>query len=287
MPKVRIQLQGGLGNQLFILAMAHEIEQKYSTVVEIVYVKDKLEREDRKAEIGPFLSQCEHRITLVESTSLGLFLRMVDKIKSVSPTFGEILEKLLRIYTCTSLYENSIFTQKPPRILRGFFQNIEIIEANQITLLKEIEKTLLKINNFNVRTYDQVLHIRRGDTKDISSLWGVLSVRYYLKKIEKGERILICTDETDVDFLKNTFTNCTIISAHESTPLETLATLANSRKLVMANSSLSWWAGWYKSKREPETIFFPVPWRPNDVELTSKLLFNPSTVSDAEFELQH
>ncbi len=287
MPKVRIQLQGGLGNQLFILAMAHEIEHKYSINVEIVHVRDKLERVDRKPEIGPFLSQCDHRITLVESTSLGLILRTVDKIKAVSPTFGAILEKLLRIYTCTSLYENSIFTQKPPRILRGFFQNIEIIEANQITLLKEIEKTLLKINNFNVRTYDQVLHIRRGDTKDISSLWGVLSIRYYLKKIEKGERILICTDETDVDFLKNTFSNCTILSANESTPLETFATLANGRKLIMANSSLSWWAGWYKSKKEPETIIFPVPWRPGDVELTSKLLLNPSTVSNAEFELQH
>jgi len=284
MSKLRIQLQGGLGNQLFILAMAHDIERRYSIDVQIVYVKDKLERADRKPEIIPFLSQCVHRISLVESAKLGFLLRMVDKIKKWSPNFGLALEKLLRIYTCTSLYAYPVFTKNPPRILRGFFQNIEIVEANQITLLSEIENTLSKFKNFNVRDYDRVLHIRRGDTKEISSQWGILSIPYYLKKIEKGERVLICTDEIDIDMFKQTFSNCTIITAKDSTPIETFAILVNSRHLVMANSSLSWWAGWYKSRIEPETIIFPVPWRPGNGVLTDKLLFNPSIFCDAEFE---
>ena len=285
MNKIRIQLQGGLGNQLFILAMAHQLERKHSVHVEIVYVKDNLSRLDRNPEIGAFLSNCDHQISLIESGSLGYIFRFVDKLGSKSTALAKLVGDLFQIYTCKTFFEIPVFMEHTPKILRGYFQNIAVAEENIDDLLMEMGKTIENISDLDIREFDCVLHIRRGDTKEISSSWGVLSIPYYQKRIRSGEKILICTDEKEnLESFKNSFPNCTIITANDSSPLQTLAILANSRKLIMANSTLSWWAGWYKSKKIPGSVMFPVPWRPTEKGIEDNLLFYNAKTCNAEFE---
>jgi hypothetical protein len=88
MRTIRVQLHGGLGNQLFIWAMAHEISVSTGSKVQLEYVKDRYQRDDRPIEIERLLESCQHKISINQSRSVGIFLRLLDKLGLYSKIYN-------------------------------------------------------------------------------------------------------------------------------------------------------------------------------------------------------
>lgn len=284
MRKIRIQSQGGLGNQLFIWAMAHELVRIYEVEVQILIPKDRLRRTDREFELDRFLENCEHPITAKHSYTAGYLFRFNDKLRTYSSYLSSRFEELLRIYTCNSLSEIPTFGKRTPKFLRGFFQNIEVVKNNESDLIHEFSSTLQYIDVSRIHRCQKTFHIRRGDTLLIAPTWGILSMDYYKQHALPGETVMICTDSTDAEnTLASVFPKSRIVTPREATAIETLALLATSKVLVMANSSLSWWAGWFKSQSDPDSVIFPSPWRPS-ADSEERLTIDNCQFSKSEFE---
>jgi hypothetical protein len=285
MKKIRVQLQGGLGNQLFIWAMAHELERTTGCEVQIEYVRDKFQRIDRPIEVYRLFQHCDHAISINESRILGLVLRVLDKGIKHCKLLSKIYQKVLGIYDCQSSYEVPSFAGKKPRIIRGYFQNLEIVERNSSVILEELGAALELVSARILEEDTTVMHIRRGDTKAISESWGILSSDYYLKIVDQTKSILICSDdETTARLFVGEFPTATFLSPSNTSTWESLKILITGNQLVMANSTLSWWAGWLKAKKDPRLVFFPDPWRPQERISFEKLKLNYVNFRTAEFE---
>lgn len=285
MKKIRLQLQGGLGNQLFIWAMAHELERTTNCAVQIKYVRDKFQRADRPVELYPLLQHCDHAISINESKILGAILRTMDKCNKHAIPVGRRLQEIFGVYDCQSSYEIPISTVKKPKLIRGYFQNYEMVERNSSTLQKELRATLesVYVRLFQEKTL--VMHVRRGDTLAISKSWGILSTEYYLKFTGQSKSLLICSDDDSLPGLfEGEFPGATFLSPSNTSSWETLKILSTGDKLVMSNSSLSWWAGWLKAKEDPKSVFFPDPWRPLERITFENLKLNSVNFCTAEFE---
>ena len=286
MKKIRVQLQGGLGNQLFIWAMAHELERTTGCEVQIKYVRDKLQRADRPVEIYSLLQHCNHAISINESKNLGLILRIIDKAVKHSKLIGRICQKVLGIYDCQSSSEIPNFSGKRLRMLRGYFQNVEMVERNSSVILEELGTALEMISARFLEDDTTVIHIRRGDTKVISESWGVLSSAYYLKIVDQTKSIVICSDDDSISRLfAGEFPNAIFFSPSNSSTWESLKILISGDQLIMANSTLSWWAGWLKAKKDPKSVFFPDPWRPLERITFENLKLNSVNFCTAELEV--
>ncbi len=95
-----------------------------------------------------------------------------------------------------------------------------------------------------------VVHVRRGDYVNLASsieTFGLLDTNYYLKGIEalghKASDCFFFTDDPEYVLLNFGVDRSKVIGPKElDSPLETLLVMASSRKLVIPNSTFSWWA---------------------------------------------
>jgi hypothetical protein len=285
MKTIRLQLQGGLGNQLFIWAMAHELALAAGARIKIVYVNDGIQRLDRPPELSNLISHCDHPISLHQSKILGLLFRTIDKLSIRSQFMSTIISNTFGVYTCQTTDEVPDFTIRHPRILRGFFQDINMIDNNGQILRAEIEKTLQSLPDTSTSEGAVVLHIRRGDTRVISKSWGVLTDKYYLRIVENSKKVVICTDDlTEKENLIRNFPDAKILTPMNTSTWETLKILASAKELVMANSTLSWWAAWLSSDQRGIKVYFPTPWRPNKENAFEKLVIPGLIYTVADYE---
>ncbi len=284
----RIELQGGLGNQLFIWAMAHHIATLYKVHVEVIVSTNKKTRKDRPCEIFALGEICNHNISIRQSKVFGYFTKTIDKISKLLPRKSKRIFSGLRIVTLEKPYD--IYTDEPkhPRILRGYFQSLEIPEGTKMDIFTELKSHLDLVSLPGIlrdRKEDVVAHIRRGDTKNISEEWGVLSLDYYKNLIPDGMNLTICTDEKDnTGNIYKRFSAALILGPEESSPWQVLKIISKSKVFIMANSTLSWWGAWIAKNDHDSTIYFPDPWRPNNIELGRSLKWSNVRTSEAIFE---
>jgi len=285
MKKIRIQLQGGLGNQLFIWAMAHDLALNTGREVQLVFIRDWKQRPDRPIELVKLLEHCEHPISIHKSRLIGMVFRVLDKIGKYSDSLQNKAKNVIGVYDCANSFDIPEFKEKLPRVVRGFFQSYAMVERNAFLLEKELRSRLATEKSGRYWEDNVVMHIRRGDTRDIAKSWGVLTPEYYKRHHTDGESLLICTDEeAGISALQQTFPTATFLSPSNTSTWETLQVLTMAKKLVIANSTLSWWAGWLNSKIDPDVVYFPDPWRPGERVSFEKLRIDSVNFTAAEFE---
>jgi hypothetical protein len=268
--------------------MAHELSERYNTKVELVSVKDRYSRNDRICELDSLLVGCVHNITIVESKSFGLLFRIIDKLNTIIFLRKLNFKDLIGLESYTLPSQLPDFRKKPPKFVRGYFQSAALVEKHSSTLFVELSRVLEEVSNpmraISSEDY-QVAHFRRGDTRDIAASWGILSVQYYKEHILENLLLCICTDEEGfMPTLSVNFPNAVIIGPKESSTWVAIKTMTESKVLVIANSTLSWWAAWYLSKLSGHTVIFPFPWRPQDILQSRSLEIKGVTSATAIFE---
>lgn len=283
---IRVQIMGGLGNQIFCWAGAHELFSKFNKKISLIYIEDANTRRDRPLELEKIIPYCTHDINIKRSRMLGLLFRFIDKFRLESNPYSRRLLNFLGVYTFQSPTSTLEFQSSSPRIIRSYFQRRDIVDSSWPEIAFEINECIRQVNKtsqFQVENH-AAIHVRRGDTLNLLKTQGVLSEAYYQKNLYANKQHFICTDEMNLAEKMNEYLNpIRIFTPRDSSAWETLTLLTHNSGLLGSNSTLSWWAAYIRSKTGNFNSILPIPWNPVDLGYQSALHINGVDYRKAEF----
>jgi len=269
---MKIVVNGGLGNQLFQIAYAHQ-GLKNTNCIEIY--RDSNPRPDRPFELDEFLSVCRH--SRIEGTSdefllknkfriIKILLRM--HLNFLTPLFQRIFQTNLEIKAFT--FGNSTSSKFQKKLSAGYFQHWRYIENAWSNFGLELNSTISNVKipeNLLIQIQTSaVLHIRQGDLNNVKNTMGILSAQYYSRALDRlfidspGKNVIVVTDDVPGALKVLDMRRITRIIGPETLDAwQTLKIMSLAPYLVTANSTLSWWGG-YLANKAGSTVVLPQPW---------------------------
>lgn len=279
---ITIQIQGGLGNQLFQYATgkALSLRLRRPLLLDIDWFSHSWDNVTPRNLLLQNLKITGNYIQSHPSVaSQKKWWRILQKALPISPyvlkdrpyKFNSSLLKF-RPYSNQEVY------------LTGYWQSFRYFDSIRPHLLNEIKPSDPLSPNYSrylekiLSTPSAMVHIRRGDyihLPDAAKIHGFLGLEYYLTGIKillsknPSTHFFIFSD--DLDWAKNnlpasekmTFIN----SSDEITgPIQELYLMSQCNAHLIANSSLSWWGAWLSNSDTPNVIA-PKNWT-NDQDRT-------------------
>ena len=128
------------------------------------------------------------------------------------------------------------------------------------------------------------VHVRAADYREDLHARKVFGLTDPTWSIKQGIQLLeassvsdlkIFTDDPEwtMTFVPPSLHSC--VARPADSPPELLEEMCEAAGLVMANSTLSWWAGYFLSKKDPLTpVLFPLPWMARAGPRDTDLFFN-------------
>jgi hypothetical protein len=266
---IRLQNAGGLGNQLFIWAAAHNLAQEFDEKVVIFTVKDRNFRSDRVNELNELKNHCKHNVFLRESFALGYILRLVDKLKLERYFYSRKVLQGFGFYSAHRATDEYSFDRGAPKIVRSFFQRNEYVDSAWESISEEIKSCLQEIKSPTSvdESSSQVIHFRRGDFVGIKETHGLLSLEFFARNVNPKLKNVFCTDDPRyVDHIRSRFPLALVLTPSELDVWQTLKVFVEARDFLGSNSTLSWWAAKIRSKTFLNNSSLPQPWKKTDTE---------------------
>jgi hypothetical protein len=250
---VVVELQGGLGNQLFGWAAGYALSRKLNCKL----ILDRTNLYQRGYQIDSF--------------QFGSSIRTFEKYK--------IWPSQLRPLLSWNVFKEDNFEYdlrfakiNKPVVLRGYFQSWKYhfnYSEEIYSLVRVLAEESPQLRNLrSTYEFDQLVavHVRRGDYTQLEDYHGTLNAKYYLdalshveKSEQKVQKYVVFSD--DPDEAKHIVPGAiSYIGPNElSSPAENLVLMSQCKSLVGANSSFSLWAGMLM-KSESQIRIFPTPW---------------------------
>ena len=272
---VKVQVSGGLGNQLFMLVRAVGLSYELSEAkVSAQFASHMRGRQlsvvnhlDMKSFLGP-------TIKMLNLESKGSFSRGIIRLLS--------LEQRLAIDEL-GFSPTPVFQPKKTTRLIGYFQsNLYLQALRQYGAPFELEPLdpspiFSRLSSDIAAEKVGLLHVRKGDYANHSSTIGLLDIEYFSSASERlrhsgVKQILVSSD--DRGWLKENlrslpkFDYLDISSIPFRGDYEVLALASTVDVIACSNSSFSWWAAmsgkkklvikpskWYKGMDDPNRLF--------------------------------
>ena len=255
---IQLSLTGGLGNQLFQLAAAVHIAEQYNFEVKL-FLNDDVNTPEKLGIEG-----------LIKAINFDFVEKRNTTKKSIYQVEDEVIENIIENY--------SVFHD---RIIQGYFHNFKYAESLRPYLslfLKNSINEISWVTDFQMSNDKSSLfiHYRFGDyVYNLDSL-GVLHRKYYKKALSKlssaESKIYVFTDSpTEAKILFNQFiTEFKIVDDSKAkNPLEIMLAISLGNKLILSNSTFSWWSGFMSLSEE---IIMPRPFYRN---LSREYIYHP------------
>jgi hypothetical protein len=279
-PSVEVSLRGGIGNQIFqyFAGLEIAIRENQELLLDDTLI---LNRKNNHSSI--------HFLNVIASYGSYEIRPYMKRINGYSDDFQSRSVYLNRIVSNVSRrnvmkevgFSKEIYRYKPNEKLVGYFQTWRHYEFVQKNYNSDLLKPYVSIAEKFVgaeshgKSLDIAIHVRRGDYVSLQNRFGLLNKKYYedaLKAIEfKKDRDQVCifTDATkeELEVLFNLGEmNVIVIDINSGlSDVEQLALMSKFKKIIIANSSYSWWAAtlskdetmvaapknWYKSMPKP------------------------------------
>jgi hypothetical protein len=252
-----VECSGGLGNQLFIWNAAHHLAKHFNDRITLVFPRDRDTRSDRPFELKVLTSLCSHDIEIRESRFLSKLSQLIDFLSNKFKLSEGTLHQHLGILQWQSTWEKAPVNFGKPRLVRGFFQNYELMAKSEgTTEIRAYLNNLIYEIPFEIQTI-QAIHVRHGDYLANRNVIGVLSENFYVDHSQIDLPTIIFTDDLMLDFDMHKFhPSVKVLTPKNLSAWQTLACLTHSKWFVGANSTLSWWAALLRNKG---TTKFPWP----------------------------
>ena len=275
---ILIELQGGLGNQMFQFAFASVFANKNNCAVKIdnnfFDLKEKQQRNTpRLYELAIFnisSSQSEDRRRF---THLSI-INMVKK--KLGFNYPKIYQE-----PCFNFQENA-FSIKKPAYVKGYFQSYKYYKGYE-NLVREcfsFPTERLDISNremlLDIKRGNSVsVHVRRGDyVSDTKTLQfhGICSLDYYFDAIflltSKNKDVKLIFFSDDIGWVKEQFQNLPhskVFIDHNSgeNSWKDMYLMSSCNHNIIANSSFSWWAAWL-NENPFKKVIAPKHWFANE-----------------------
>ncbi len=267
---LRAFAMGGLGNQIFQLAALWALSRRWhlSPVIDVDWYRDYPQRDfwlDR----------------VIDLDALGVGVKTTPRALNPSMLVSARWTLRRRMPLPTKFiehgprYDERIFEARNVRTIVGHFQSFRYFSDDLDWFLAHLhvglEAFALQGASQGSRKATVALHLRFGDylTPDNLAIYGPTPVAYVARALglvraweDRLPDVVVFTDEHDraadtIDRSLGTLGNFTL--SNEASPPVDLLRMSESKYLVMANSSMSWWAAALADARGGQ-VFFPRPW---------------------------
>ena len=250
-----IPFAGGLGNQLFQLAFAHNLKARgvRFPIIDVTGFNRGRGASERLLEIQP----SDYGFPVISHPVLGKVTRVagIGPLCSKEATPGEEMFKRIRPWNV--------------RVF-GFHQNLNSAVAASELLETVFADKARQYPDHGDRPYVAV-HSRLGDYLNIDTarFHGITDPEWLIEKAleiaaeTKVEKIRVFTDSPE-EFVKRTkqIHDCEIEIDNSHTSWEALLGMARATGLVISNSTLSWWAAFLATQvwERAIPVVAPCPW---------------------------
>lgn len=190
-----------------------------------------------------------------QANTLGFILKILDYFSNYIRDIANFTKKLGILRSNNSfLFPN--LTNSRPRVISGFCINKLAVEEFEAELEEDLRQILESVALLLPRDLNyQVIHIRKGDYLTTDTSYGVLTADYYLKNLGPEKISVVVTDDMDgAPEIVSKIQPQYVFTPKNSTAWETLKIMQQSNRLLMANSTLSWWGGFLASRRGSHVI---------------------------------
>lgn len=253
------QLSGRLGNQLFQWAYSHQLNLIYGERI-VLFHDSSHSVSGYLGNIDSLIQPCTHVNTPAKMNSLGILLKGFDKLHLYFPELTRKMELKFSFHRAKNHFEISLPEHGKPKLVTGFFVNWQTLKGIEEVLFRELAEGFKRIQNpANMPPKYQVMHVRRGDFVGLKDSYGILHPKYYLENADRRLITFICTDDEGLaEDIRSKMDVERIFGPNDLSPFEAMKLMANASSLIMSNSTLSWWAGFYCAKNGG-TVVMPKP----------------------------
>ncbi len=278
---VRIYLQGGLGNQLFIMTagLVFAIKKNRNLILDASLMPIGFSKRNIEIETinFPIPVRFSNGLSRLGSTVLIQIFNRLFKVNCLSRYFGRFVSDDVGFSTLP-------ISKIGIRSLQGYFQSYLYFQELQNLLPNwnplqdqhfsaDYQSTLRELQILN----PIVLHVRLGDYKQHADSFGLLSEKYYLDSLVKlrglgvNSPIWLMSDEPLIAIKKFKSVEISRFVFPKLNSLEVMALMSHAKMLIISNSSFSWWAGslakqgtivicpdkWFKNLTDPSLLCHP------------------------------
>jgi hypothetical protein len=243
--QIRVMLQGGLGNQLFQFAFG--CQMAVNTNQSIVFDGSAFKFDKKR---------------FFELENFGILEGIPYSIKlgkdslEISPSNGNPPEAT---HNLNEIIEENYFFNTLSKAHNGDSQYYGYWQSP--LYFADIDSMLVKyLRGFlDIKPHDfTMVHVRRGDftQKSILDEHGLLEVKYYLRAlslIRGPSPIMLVSDDMSgaKESVGRKLENCYEITYDNSiNALNTLSIMASAQKIVLANSTFSWWGAYLSAANQ-------------------------------------
>jgi hypothetical protein len=281
---IKINLVGGLGNQLFTYfagVYKSEIDGK-------IPILNLGELYARGTNHGVFITEFELPFAVVTNVD-SLIKSQISRVLRFLIRKGLLSKNLINQFTghfqsSEIGFDASLERANSVREISGYFQSHKYFDLIRRGDLKRL--SLLNPSDWYNRKSQKLgsfnwiaLHVRRGDFKQLASTVGLLDANYYLEgvnlldsKLESSLPIVVFSDDIDEarEILKPISARVIdwVTPPAESAASESLMLMSQATALVIANSTFSWWGAklstsnfivapskWFKNAEDPKSLY--------------------------------
>jgi hypothetical protein len=251
-------IQGGLGNQLFIIFAALGAARKQSKRFLIT----------KQDSTPPRPSYWNELLSLLPT---------VDKIEEKIEY--EFKEQNHNVYQEISNFDKNFK-------ISGYFQSSKYFnhissEVRSLISLRKIDQILVdkKLKSLREKWLEKQLifvHVRRGDYLQFSDYHLNLPLEYYRKSFKHfdEENTVFIFFSDDLEYCKENFKDLKYTDFVSDKDYKELIIMSKLDGGIMANSSFSWWAAWLGDPEKKKKIICPSRWfvsRGDEIEQKDRL----------------
>ena len=271
-------LQGGFGNQLFILAAAWEQAERLGCPLYVdtsrFLAGDPLERAKETPRVFELEGVSNPGVVLGEDSP---WYRNSPRRPVAIRQPGRHSHGL-KVYRQPTLgYHADIDLVVPGTTLLGYFQSWRYFESVSNRLADSL--TNASLDEEQKRALDErepgdviTAHVRRGDylTAAAALHHGIASADYFARAISvlrtlRGADLRVQIYSDSPELVRSELAGVHNVAFIDDTALGSLGTvlaMSHGGAFAMSNSSFSWWAAWLMSRRNPDApVVAPRPWQ--------------------------
>ena len=264
--EIVINLQGGLGNQLFQLAALQYVSNKNNRTPILNLTKISTGKSPRVFGLEEnILKNLFNEVPILINSKHFYYL---NRIKWIMKRFIPRAFFFKTFFAQGPGYESALEVPASFRVMEGYFQTYRYVNTLNwkkiLTLNRPRKSTYSQLEEEIVSKNPIVMHIRGGDYLKDTSGFGTLSPKYFSSGInafgKQPTEIWVFTD--DVTYAKSIMdkiaTPYRIVDIENAlTEFETILLFSLAKKIIISNSTFAWW-GAYLS--EDSAIICPLKW---------------------------
>lgn len=261
---IKVQLLGGLGNQLFGLHFGVAVSSRLNIELQI---------SDSMIALGSNKSRFL-QISNFEFSSTNTVYRIIKKRSFEILGTNQLLRRIqwkLQLWRTQIIDEEKMkvanFKFKPGQSFSGYFQDWVfadyLYEEGKRLIPKKVSSHTEELINLLKQQRVVCIHLRLGDYLDFPDIFTILPEEYYLnavKYFEQDEKLklwIFVEDQSQaIEFYPNLFEMAEKVFDRRSrlTDVESFIVLSNCNNLIASNSTYSLWAAWFVNKNQGTVI---------------------------------